>query len=189
LDVDCPTATSCTALGYRAGNKERVTVFSGPGRWTKPVTLRLPATASRFGAKFFAVAQAEPGWVGSYYHALSCPSAGNCTVVGGYLSNDDNAYAAVLINQTAGHWARGIDMPVPEDQIKPRRNGRQPHRDPTAVSCASAGNCTVIGYYTAQDLASHQGLLLTEANGTWAHPSEPRSPASSPTSPPSAEAS
>src|SRR5439155_18118782 len=52
----------------------------------------------------------------------------------------------------------------------------------TSVSCAAAGNCSAVGYYT--DNAFHvQGMLLTETAGAWATGVEASPPANAGSSP------
>ena len=126
----------------------------------------LPADGSRFGAMFFFPRNPEPPWVNHNFSAMSCPSLGNCTVVGGY-ENNQHYEGGVLLDQTNGRWARGIKEPLPRDASRLQRNAL-PHNEPTAVSCASAGNCTAVGYYSAGRAFERQGLLLSEVNGTWA---------------------
>jgi hypothetical protein len=167
LSVDCPTARGCTALGYHEASKQSVGIFAGAGRWDGRTTLRLPDNGSRFGAAFFAVRNPSPRWVNQNFNAMSCPSAGNCTVVGGY-QNNQHYEGGVLLTETDGRWAPGIEEPLPADALRLRPRWPLPHNEPTSVSCASAGNCTAIGYYTAFDhTVQRQGLLLTEVNGTW----------------------
>lgn len=170
LGVDCRSARGCTALGYHDADKQSVAIFAGAGRWDRRTTLLLPGNASRFGARFFAARSPNPDWVDQHFHAMSCPSAGNCTVVGGYLNRNKRHYTdGVLLTQTNGRWARGIKEPLPADALRVRPRWPLPNNEPTSVSCASAGNCTAVGYYTAFDhVVERQGLLLTEVNGTWA---------------------
>ena len=168
LSVDCPTAQDCTALGYHAAFKQSVHIFSGAGRWDEPTTLLLPANASRFGAAFFAPRFRDIRWESSAFNAMSCPSAGNCTVVGGYR-NDQGYHDGVLLTEIGGRWTRGIKEPLPADALRLRPRWPEPYNEPTAVSCASAGNCTAVGYYTSFDtfVDRRQGLLLTEVDGSW----------------------
>src|SRR5439155_18653353 len=61
----------------------------------------------------------------------------------------------------AGTWATGVAASLPANA------GSDPGVSPNSVSCASAGNCSAVGYYV--DSSGHsQGLLLTETAGTWA---------------------
>ena len=88
-------------------------------------------------------------------------------MVGGYLNNQ-NYRDGVLLSQTDGRWARGMKQPLPADALRPRPRLRLPDNAPTSVSCASAGNCTAVGFYTAFDTTvQRQGLLLTKVNGAW----------------------
>ena len=169
LNVDCPSARACTALGYHDAKKQSVGIFAGAGRWDRRNTLLLPANESlRYGAALFAARSPNPDWPDQGFHAISCPSEGNCTVVGGYL-NKQGYHDGVLLTETDGRWARGIKESLPADAFRLRPRYPLPHNEPTSVSCASAGNCTAVGYYTAFDqVIERQGLLLTEVNGTWA---------------------
>lgn len=168
LSVDCPTAQDCTALGYHAASKQSVRIFSGPDTWERPTTLLLPPNASRLGATFFASRVRDIRWETSAFSAMSCPSAGSCTVVGGYL-NDQSYWEGVLLTETGGRWTRGIREPLPADALRLRPRWPEPDNEPTAVSCASPGNCTAVGYYTSFDtfVNFRQGLLLTEVDGRW----------------------
>jgi hypothetical protein len=89
---------------------------------------------------------------------VSCASAGNCTTVGFYNDTSGNQQA-VMLTETSGKWAPGV-MAVPPS---PATN---PLVTINAVSCASAGNCAVVGEYNDTS-GNEQGLLLTESSGTW----------------------
>jgi hypothetical protein len=170
LVVDCPSVRGCAALGYHnSGNfgKQSVGVFAGAGRWSRRGPLGLPADVWRFGADFFGNRQPEPRWVNRRFNAMSCPSARNCTVVGAY-QNKKNFVDGVLLTETDGRWARGISVRLPADALRLRPRFPQPDNSPTSVSCASAGNCTAVGFYTAFDhTVQRQGLLLSLVNGSW----------------------
>ena len=167
LSVDCPSARSCTALGYHETYKQSVGVFGGAGRWGRATALLLPANAWRWGATFFGPREVFPPWESQRFSAMSCPSAGNCTVVGSYNNKQDYG-DGVLLSQTDGRWARGIKQPLPADALRLRPRWPLPHNSPTSISCASAGNCTAVGFYTAFDTTvQRQGLLLTKVDGAW----------------------
>ena len=92
--------------------------------------------------------------------AISCASAGNCTIVGSYMDSSGSQQGLLAI-QSAGVWSTATEA------ILPTNAGGDPAVKLTGVSCASAGNCTAIGSY--MDSAGHtQGLGLTETSGTWA---------------------
>jgi hypothetical protein len=88
--------------------------------------------------------------------SVSCPSAGNCSVVGGYnLSSGEGA--GLLLTETAGSWATGTQVALPA-------NGSS---GPTflainSISCASAGNCSGAGWYGLTTAGGgNQGLLFS----------------------------
>jgi hypothetical protein len=58
------------------------------------------------------------------------------------------------------NWARGVQVPLPTDAAT------EPGVEMHTLSCASTGNCSAVGVYR-DTLDNHQGLLLTETNGTW----------------------
>src|SRR5207302_1424514 len=67
----------------------------------------------------------------------------------------------LLLTETAGTWAAGVDA------VLPANAGSNPDVGLNAVSCASAGNCTAVGSYTDTS-GFRRGLVLTETAGTWA---------------------
>jgi hypothetical protein len=66
-----------------------------------------------------------------------------------------------LLNEKAGHWARGVESALPADA-----DPDDPSASLDSVSCATAGNCTAVGSY--QSTGGSGGLLLTEKDGQWA---------------------
>jgi hypothetical protein len=102
---------------------------------------------------------------------VSCASAGNCTAVGDGSSGHK---PVLLLTETSGKWAAGVEARLPADV------GKRQFFQLLSMSCASAGNCTAVGDYTAG--ASHeQGLLLTETSGRWATAVEAPLPANAAT--------
>ncbi|HEY2354446.1 MAG TPA: PASTA domain-containing protein [Gaiellaceae bacterium] len=117
-------------------------------RWGQGVPAALPADAA-IGAAAAATIE-----------AVSCSSPGNCSAVGGYVDGDEVA-RGLLLTETAGKWARGVEAVLPAN-ADPTSHG--PFLE--SISCSSPGNCAAIGGYT--DNAGHlQGLLLTETAGVW----------------------
>src|SRR5439155_924071 len=101
--------------------------------------------------------------------SVSCASAGNCGAVG-YYTDSSNHQQGLLLSETAGTWAPGVEASLPANA------GSIPFVSPTSVSCASAGNCSAVGHY--HDSSNHrQGLLLSETAGTWAPGVEASPPA------------
>jgi uncharacterized repeat protein (TIGR01451 family) len=91
--------------------------------------------------------------------SVSCASAGNCTAVAPYRDSSGHQQG-LLLTQTAGTWAAA-------KAVLPANARSNTFAFLNSVSCASAGNCTAAGGYL--DSSGHfQGLLLTQAAGTWA---------------------
>ena len=104
-------------------------------------------------------AEARDGTLAS----ISCASAGNCTAVGSYADGSGNDQG-LLLSEAAGRWTRGMKAALPA-------NASATSAFLDSVSCASAGDCTAVGFYD-----SH-GLLLSEAAGQWARGVEAALPA------------
>ncbi len=73
-------------------------------------------------------------------NSVSCASAGNCAVTGYYNAGEDG-YQGFVVNQTGGTWGNAIAIPA---LIGLNTGGSALG---TSVSCASAGNCAVTGFY------------------------------------------
>lgn len=99
-----------------------------------------------------------------HIESVSCPAAGNCSAVGSYQAGAGGE-EGLLLTEKAGKWKPGVEVALPrttgvgEGQVWL-----------TSVSCASAGNCTAVGYYSdvfADHSGDERGLLLTEKAGKW----------------------
>jgi hypothetical protein len=90
---------------------------------------------------------------------VSCASAGNCTAVGAYTDSSGNGHG-VLWTQTAGTWAAGTQAPLPANAASNPSDANL-----HSVSCASAGNCTAVGFYEDSS-RNGQGLLVTQTSPT-----------------------
>jgi hypothetical protein len=166
--VACPSAGSCSAVGsYTRKDVGAGTYGSYPweldrsgAKWaTRGQSLQLPADAAttrdyRGGASPFM------GFTG-----LSCPSAGNCTAIGGYVDRHHD-FQGVIFTQRAGKWSQGIRAPVPA--------GAVPNNDPmelddpmNSVSCATPDDCAAVGWFSVDQTETPHGLLLAERGGSW----------------------
>jgi hypothetical protein len=148
--VSCSSAGNCTAVGrYEVGPDRNEALFltETAGSWSAGVEASLPANAA---------SDAEPS-LGS----VSCASAGNCVAVGSYYDGPGDT-RGLLLTQTAGSWASGVEATLPPNAATTTDLAQL-----LSVSCPLAGNCTAVGQYydSSQD---SQGLLLTETAGTWA---------------------
>ncbi len=149
--VSCASPGNCTAVGSYdndAGDQEGLLLTEKAGHWATGVEAKLPANAGPVQSVRLS--------------SVSCASAGNCTAVGGYLNGSggiygEGGYSGLLLTEKAGHWARGVEAPLPANAEADLGTFL------AAVSCPSAKNCTAVGSY--QD--GYSGLLLTEKAGHW----------------------
>lgn len=164
--VSCPAAGDCTAVGLYTnrdaghGFYPWVLTESG-GTWSPGQEALLPADAAVQG-------DPEKGGGSPFmgFSGLSCPSAGNCTAVGGY-ANKNGGDEGLILTERDGVWSQGVKAPLPPKAV--------PHSDPNefdsplaSVSCAAPDDCAAVGWYVrAATGAKKQGLLLSERGGTW----------------------
>jgi hypothetical protein len=162
--VDCENAGNCTAVGTYvnadASNSDYPWVLTETrGHWAQGAEAQLPADASALGdlengaSPFF-------GFTG-----LSCPSAGNCTAVGGY-EDTSGAEEGLLLVEHNGVWSRGVRAPLPPGAI-PNEEPNEFNSPVTAVSCAAPGDCAAVGWYVVHSTGARHGLLLREQGGRW----------------------
>jgi len=166
--VSCASAGSCAAVGNYTredltggtyGDYPWVVEKTG-GEWAaRGESLQLPDDAPtardyRNGSSPFM------GFTG-----LSCPSAGNCTAIGSYLSRLQGV-SGVVFRERDGKWSQGTRLPVPANAF--RWNDPMELDNPMGpISCATPRNCAAIGwFYTSAALTLH-GLLLVERHGSW----------------------
>ena len=95
---------------------------------------------------------------GAQGNSVSCASAGNCAVTGYYQSSAGDQ--GFVVNQTNGTWGDAIAIPA----LSVLNTGDD--AEGTSVSCASAGNCAVSGYYDNGE-GDYQGFVVNQTDGTW----------------------
>ena len=150
LSVSCVSAGNCTAVGRfrNVGNfREAFTMTSTGGVWGQ-------ATPAVFagGVQFSAP--------NDYLQRVSCSSAGNCTAVG-YFKNAASGTEAFTMTSTGGVWGQAAPAVF--------ANGVQystPNGNLYSVSCASAGNCTAVGYFN-NAAGSKEAFSMTSTGGAW----------------------
>jgi hypothetical protein len=156
--VSCPSAGNCAAVGDyddTTGFPQGLLLSESSGTWAQGVEAMLPMNAN-----------ATPN---VFINSVSCPSAGNCSAVGGYTDNIGNRQG-LLLSESSGTWAQGVELAPPAGASSDLRPNIQ------SVSCPSAGNCSAVGRYA--DSSGHfQGVLLTESSGLWAQGVEATLPA------------
>ena len=113
--------------------------------WRPSQVAQLPAGAS--------------GLVQGYLPVLSCPSTGNCTVIGLYDDGQGHTQGLAL-NQVGNSWLS------PTTIVSPVGASSTPEVTPYGLSCATAGNCVAVGTYQVSALDT-QGFIASEVAGRW----------------------
>jgi hypothetical protein len=146
--VGCLVTVGVAVAGVLAVAQPAIATATAPataaGTWKTAKTVDLPQAFNRGGP--YAV-----------INSISCPSAGNCTAVGQYLTgNVLQAFAVSEVNHT---WKAAVG---------PLGEVGSPYSDPdfVSVSCASAGNCTAGGVITFNKTYT-EAQTVTEVNGFW----------------------
>jgi hypothetical protein len=146
--VSCASAGNCTIGGsYRdSHNHDQAYVVSERnGRWR--TAIEIPGTAG-----LNAGGEAGAG-------SVSCPSAGNCTVSGGYT--DSHGHGQVFVaSERNRRWGTAIEIPGTADL----NAGGYPQV--SSVSCPSPGNCAAGGWYLDSSGNRH-AFIVSERNGRW----------------------
>ena len=154
--ISCPSAGNCTAVGTYTdiNGTDGVFLTQTRGTWARGLLARLPLHGSNDAVTL---------------HSVSCPSVGNCSVVGDFADGNLGVQALVF-SETAGHWARGGVVALPNNAMAANQNS-----DLNSVVCPSNGNCTAVGFY-ADTAGNFQPLVLSEGSGKWAAGKEPAIP-------------
>ena len=149
VSVSCGSADDCSAVGdyYDGSGQQGVVVTETDGSWS--------------AAKADLSALSPAGDPNVRLNSVSCASAGNCSAVG-YYADSSSRTQGLLLTEAGGRWsAARADL-----------SALNPVTDPyfivdlSAVSCASAGNCSAVGNYV-EGSDQNQGLLLTQTGGRW----------------------
>src|SRR5215472_8760210 len=145
--VSCVSAGNCTIGGsYDVSLTVQAFVASEVnGIWQK--ALKVPGSAALN--------------VGGYAQvsSVSCTSAGDCSA-GGYYTDSWGYDQLMVVNEVNGTWHDAIEVPGSAalnlgDYVQF-----------SAVSCASAGNCSAGGSYLGGGSLS-KPFVVSEVNGTW----------------------
>jgi hypothetical protein len=167
--ASCPSAGSCTTVGTYtrepngAANPWRLDEVGG--QWVAATTgLQLPTGAatgvdSRGGG--------SSPFMG--FSGLSCPSAGNCTAVGGYVDLHSDFQGAIFAEHD-GVWSKGVKAPVPAAAGN-YTDAMELLNPLNSVSCSTANDCAAVGSFVKGgdkgDSETPHGLLLAEHHGAW----------------------
>src|SRR5262245_41231873 len=146
--VSCGSAGNCGAGGFytdRSAHLQAFVVSEKRGSWRRAIEVPGLGILNAGGTASVA--------------SVSCASAGNCAAGGSYRDGcgDEQAF---VVSEKHGTWGRAIEVPGSASLNQGGIAGV------TSVSCASAGNCAVGGFY--EDGSPHaQALVVSEINGTW----------------------
>jgi hypothetical protein len=95
---------------------------------------------------------------------IACPSAGNCSAIGGFTDSKGNPQPFV-VGETNHVWSRAFEIPgiqALNDDVGAALN---------TISCSAVGACSAGGAYT--DAANKtQAFLVNESSTTWSNPIE-----------------
>jgi hypothetical protein len=96
-------------------------------------------------------------------NSISCAAPGDCAAAGSYAdsSHDNQAFVA---DEHSGRWRTAREVPGTAALNKFSANAM-------SVSCASAGNCAVGGFYEVAGQDS-EAFVASEVHGVW-HPAAP----------------
>src|SRR5215475_7768820 len=105
------------------------------------------------------------GPASSAVSAVSCASADNCSAAGYYPIRGSQAggnLAGYVVNEVHGTWRNVIK--IAGITLSPRGGGTV---QPMSVSCAEAGECSVVGVYEAVPSGPYHAFITSEVHGTW----------------------
>jgi hypothetical protein len=151
LAVSCASPGNCAAGGSAPGPSEVYSAFvisQVNGKWG-PVT-DLVGTANAAAADFTTTT------------AISCSAPGRCTAGGQYTDEAGLVQGWVSDEQANGTWT---------PRLRTAANLNAGKGTVTAVSCASPGNCAVVGQYTDASNVT-RAFTADKRGGVWfaAHP-------------------
>jgi hypothetical protein len=144
--VSCASAGSCSAGGYdtdSSGNDQAIVVNQANGTWGTAEEVPGTAALNTYGS--------------AGINALSCASAGNCGAGGWY--SGASGQQAFVVNENSGTWGTAEEIPGIATL------NTQGQAAVTALSCASAGNCSAAGVYFGD--SGQQAFVVNEINSTW----------------------
>jgi hypothetical protein len=150
LAISCPAAGACTAASTYldgAGHDQAFEAAERGGVWG-------PATPIPGAAGLNVGPDAE-------VNALSCTSAGNCSVAGTYGANSSGSQTQLYVDtEKNGVWGTAAAMPG----LAALNTGLIAQE--YTLSCTSAGNCAAGGYYTDSS-GAEQAFVINQTGGSW----------------------
>jgi hypothetical protein len=152
-DVSCGSAGNCATGGVfypASGQPQAIVVTEKNGTWGKEKEVPGSGALNQGGS--------------AAVNSVSCASAGNCSA-GGFYMDSSQHLEAFTVDETSGTW--GNAQEVPGSAALNTGGSAQV----TSVSCASAGNCSAIGFY-GDSTGSTQMFTVGETGGTWSNAAE-----------------
>ena len=153
ITVACGAVGNCAAAGWTdtTPTRARKAFLVDEVNFTWSASHEVPGLAALTGTSGF-----------SRLTAVSCKSAGNCTVTGEFSTSlrGTKAFAASEVN---GTWGNAAEIPGIA-----ALGGGTDAATARAVSCASAGNCAAGGVYDDSASAEHV-FVAVQAGGAWAN--------------------
>jgi hypothetical protein len=149
--VSCASAGNCAAVGVyqSSATNQAFVVNEVSGVWQ--TAIKIPGVGVLNAG---ADAQAM---------AVSCPSAGNCSA-SGYYRQASHEKQAFVVNESSGVWGTAVKVPnITTLNVYPSAASGD------FISCGSAGNCTVGGYYGYTYGGGEDAFLASESGGTWSN--------------------
>ncbi len=140
--ISCGSASTCTAGGsYLTGIHYQAFIISEKkGVWGK--AKEVPGTAAlNAGGRADVI-------------SISCTSATACTAGGTYLDSSNNTQAFTVSTSKMGAWGAAKRLP-----------GTGTYATLTSLSCASPGNCSAGGNFSAPD--GTQAFVVSSKAGKW----------------------
>ena len=137
-------------------------------------TVHAPVAGGTSGAGTWGAALTPPGLssleqgvgpASSAVSVVSCASAGNCSAAGYYPSRGSQSgqnLGGYVVNEVNGTWHTVIR--IAGITLSPHGGGTA---QPSSVSCAEAGECSVVGDYEAAPGAPYHAFITSEVHGTW----------------------
>ncbi len=155
----CGAVGSCTVVGayqLASGDTQPFIVDDVGGQWRAAFRPSLPSDALTTGQT-------------AQLRAVACSSLGNCTAVGTYdTSATIPTLSGFAVSEVNGTWGNSTEISAPAGA------NVNPFLVVSQVSCASNGDCSVIGTYLDNQNVQH-GVVVNEVGGVW-QPAEPVTP-------------
>jgi hypothetical protein len=153
LSVSCARDGGCAAGGFytdAAGHQQAFVVSLAGGVWGRAVELTGTGKLNAGGS--------------ARVIALSCPAARGCAAVGDYrrYRRGVGAQQGFVASEHDGRWAAAVRVPG----LAGLPGSGRDNAAATALSCPSAGNCAVGGWWARG--SSQYGFVLSQAGGRWA---------------------